>query len=163
MVVQCNIHQEQVCNRRLPVQCQLWIIIPNEDSVVDDPLLKCTPYIVNRKHMVLICVDSTCLCSGRQVYFHPYNDSTHNPCFYQFTLPVFAWTAMHCHNISDILKNTLLFKEGRVFKDWMFSFGQKKPYPNLIDLSMINSNDFGTLTAVKLIHIIYMQSSLFAH
>jgi hypothetical protein len=32
-------------------------IVPDAHSVVDDDLLKCTPFIVNTKHMVLICVD----------------------------------------------------------------------------------------------------------
>ena len=32
-------------------------IIPDEDSIIDDPHLKNTPYIVNIKHMVLICTD----------------------------------------------------------------------------------------------------------
>jgi hypothetical protein len=31
------------------------MIVPDEHSVVDDPLLRCTPYIVNIKYMVLIC------------------------------------------------------------------------------------------------------------
>ena len=31
------------------------LIAPNEHSIVDDALLKCTPYIVNTKYQVLIC------------------------------------------------------------------------------------------------------------
>ena len=32
-------------------------VVPDEHSIVDDALLKCTPYIVNVKYMVLICTD----------------------------------------------------------------------------------------------------------
>lgn len=32
-------------------------VVPDEHSIVDDALLKCTPYIVNTKYMVLICTD----------------------------------------------------------------------------------------------------------
>ena len=32
-------------------------ISPDEHSVIEDPLLRCTPYIVNRKYMSLICTD----------------------------------------------------------------------------------------------------------
>jgi hypothetical protein len=33
------------------------LLFPNEDSIIDDPLLRCTPYIVNAKYNVLICTD----------------------------------------------------------------------------------------------------------
>lgn len=33
------------------------LIAPNEHSIVDNALLKCTPYIINIKYMVLICAD----------------------------------------------------------------------------------------------------------
>ena len=32
-------------------------ISPDEHSIIEDPLLRCTPYIVNRKYMTLICTD----------------------------------------------------------------------------------------------------------
>ena len=33
------------------------LIFPDEHSIVDDPLLRCTPYIINAKYNVLICTD----------------------------------------------------------------------------------------------------------
>jgi hypothetical protein len=32
-------------------------VFPDEHTILDDALLKCTPYVVNTKHMVLICTD----------------------------------------------------------------------------------------------------------
>jgi hypothetical protein len=33
------------------------LIVPDEHSVIDDPLLRCTPYIINTEYLVLICTD----------------------------------------------------------------------------------------------------------
>lgn len=41
-------------------------VVPDEHTIVDDALLKCTPYIVNIKYMVLICTDCRyCIIPGR--------------------------------------------------------------------------------------------------
>ena len=42
--------------RTVPNKHELQVV-PDEHSIVDDALLKCTPYIVNTKYMVLICTD----------------------------------------------------------------------------------------------------------
>jgi len=44
-------------NLSIPLNKHELLIVPDEDSVVDDPLLRCTPYIVNTKYLVLICTD----------------------------------------------------------------------------------------------------------
>ena len=47
-------------------------VVPDEHSIVDDALLKCTPYIVNTKYMVLICTDcQSCIIPNRaRVHLH---------------------------------------------------------------------------------------------
>jgi len=41
-------------------------VVPDEHSIVDDALLKPTPYIINTKYMVLICTDCRyCILPGR--------------------------------------------------------------------------------------------------
>jgi hypothetical protein len=40
----------------LPLNHYEHMIVSDECSVVDDPFLRCTPYIVNIKYMVLICI-----------------------------------------------------------------------------------------------------------
>jgi len=41
----------------IPLNKNELLIVPDEHSIVDDPLLRCTPYIVNTKYLVLICTD----------------------------------------------------------------------------------------------------------
>jgi len=42
------------------------LILPDEHSTIDDPLLRCTPYIINTKYKVLICTDCRhCINPGR--------------------------------------------------------------------------------------------------
>jgi len=47
-------------------------VVPDEHSIIDDTLLKCTPYIINTKYMVLICTDCRhCIIPDRaRVHLH---------------------------------------------------------------------------------------------
>ena len=45
-------------------------ISPDEHSNIEDPLLKCTPFIANRKYMTLICTDCGCASKPRMATTH---------------------------------------------------------------------------------------------
>ncbi len=52
-------------------------VIPDKDTVINDALLKCTPYVVNVKYMVLICTDCRyCIIPGRALE-HLLHDHPH--------------------------------------------------------------------------------------
>ena len=50
---------------------------PDEHSIVDDALLKCTPYIVNTKYMVLICTDCRYCIIPDRARVHLHKDHPH--------------------------------------------------------------------------------------
>jgi hypothetical protein len=52
-------------------------VVPDEHSIVDDALLKCTPYIVNTKYMVLICTDCRYCIIPDRARAHLHKDHPH--------------------------------------------------------------------------------------
>jgi len=52
-------------------------VVPDEHSIVDDALLKSTPYIVNTKYMVLICTDCRSCIIPDRARAHLHKDHPH--------------------------------------------------------------------------------------
>ena len=52
-------------------------VVPDEHSIIDDTLLKCTPYIVNKKYMVLICTDCRYCIIPDRARVHLHKDHPH--------------------------------------------------------------------------------------
>jgi hypothetical protein len=65
-------------------------IFPDEHSIVDDPLLRCTPYIINSKHMVLICTDCRHCVNPDRMTEHLRKHHSHCKVGTDFTMQVTA-------------------------------------------------------------------------
>ena len=52
-------------------------VVPDEHSIIDDTLLKCTPYIVNIRYLVLICTDCRYCIIPDRARVHLHKDHPH--------------------------------------------------------------------------------------